>query len=101
MRNPAPKKQTILGIGISQTNYTEVVDLCAKWAAERRSGTASRPTARYVCVTSVHGIIMAQDDRQVAQILNDADVATPDGMPVVWALRSFGCRNQQRVYGPT
>jgi N-acetylglucosaminyldiphosphoundecaprenol N-acetyl-beta-D-mannosaminyltransferase len=45
--------------------------------------------------------MMAQDDRKVAQILNDADVATPDGMPVVWALRSFGCRKQQRVYGPT
>jgi N-acetylglucosaminyldiphosphoundecaprenol N-acetyl-beta-D-mannosaminyltransferase len=33
-------------------------------------------------------------------VLNSADVATPDGMPVVWALRSFGEAQQQRVYGP-
>ncbi len=57
--------------------------------------------ARYICVTSVHGIVTAQDDPAFADILNAADIATPDGMPVVWALRSFGCENQQRVYGPT
>jgi N-acetylglucosaminyldiphosphoundecaprenol N-acetyl-beta-D-mannosaminyltransferase len=94
-----PRKQPILGVGISQTSYAEVVDLCTQWAIERR--TAAHPRTRFICVTSVHGIMMAQDDREVAQILNEADVATPDGMPVVWALRSFGCRNQQRVYGPT
>jgi len=33
--------------------------------------------------------------------INNADIATPDGMPVVWALRSFGAAGQQRVYGPT
>jgi N-acetylglucosaminyldiphosphoundecaprenol N-acetyl-beta-D-mannosaminyltransferase len=44
---------------------------------------------------------MAQDDPEVATILNEADIVTPDGMPLVWALRSFGSRNQQRVYGPT
>jgi N-acetylglucosaminyldiphosphoundecaprenol N-acetyl-beta-D-mannosaminyltransferase len=44
---------------------------------------------------------MAQDDPEVAKILNDADIATPDGMPLVWAMRSFGWKHQQRVYGPT
>jgi N-acetylglucosaminyldiphosphoundecaprenol N-acetyl-beta-D-mannosaminyltransferase len=34
-------------------------------------------------------------------ILNYADIATPDGMPLVWALRSFGAKEQKRVYGPT
>jgi N-acetylglucosaminyldiphosphoundecaprenol N-acetyl-beta-D-mannosaminyltransferase len=28
-------------------------------------------------------------------------MCTPDGMPLVWALRSFGEKDQQRVYGPT
>lgn len=57
--------------------------------------------ARYICVTSVHGVVMAQDDPEIARILNEADIATPDGMPLVWAMRSFGWRSQQRVYGPT
>jgi N-acetylglucosaminyldiphosphoundecaprenol N-acetyl-beta-D-mannosaminyltransferase len=94
-----PKKQSILGISISQTSYEEVVALCSQWAVQRKS--SHRTTARYICVTSVHGIVMAQDDAEVREILNEADIATPDGMPVVWALRSFGSSGQQRVYGPT
>jgi N-acetylglucosaminyldiphosphoundecaprenol N-acetyl-beta-D-mannosaminyltransferase len=43
----------------------------------------------------------ARSDRSVRDILNQADIATPDGMPIVWALRSFGAAKQQRVYGPT
>jgi N-acetylglucosaminyldiphosphoundecaprenol N-acetyl-beta-D-mannosaminyltransferase len=42
----------------------------------------------------------AQWNRFVRALLNDADIATPDGMPIVWALRSFGVRHQKRVYGP-
>jgi N-acetylglucosaminyldiphosphoundecaprenol N-acetyl-beta-D-mannosaminyltransferase len=45
--------------------------------------------------------MLAHGDAQFAKILNEADIATPDGMPVVWALRSFGAETQQRVYGPT
>jgi N-acetylglucosaminyldiphosphoundecaprenol N-acetyl-beta-D-mannosaminyltransferase len=40
-------------------------------------------------------------DASVRQCINRADIATPDGMPIVWALRSFGCKDQQRAYGPT
>ena len=83
---------------ISRTNYGEVVQLCQSWASERRLKLTE--AAHYVCVTSVHGVIMAQDDPELARILNEADVATPDGMPIVWALRSFGHKQQQRVYGP-
>jgi len=94
-----PEKQFVVSAGISKTSYAEVVDLCRQWAAQR----AILPNApsHYICVTSVHGIIMAKDDPSFAEILNSADIATPDGMPVVWALRSFGSANQQRVYGPT
>jgi N-acetylglucosaminyldiphosphoundecaprenol N-acetyl-beta-D-mannosaminyltransferase len=43
----------------------------------------------------------AQDDAEVGEFLSGADIVAPDGMPVVWALRSFGFKGQQRVYGPT
>jgi N-acetylglucosaminyldiphosphoundecaprenol N-acetyl-beta-D-mannosaminyltransferase len=94
-----PEKQFVVSAGISKTSYAEVVELCRQWAAER----AAHPDApgHYICVTSVHGIILAKDDPSFAEILNSADIATPDGMPVVWALRSFGSTGQQRVYGPT
>ena len=99
MGNPVPDKQTVVGIGISKTSYAEVVELCERWAMERRHSPPA--SARYICITSVHGIMMARSDPELANILNSAEIATPDGMPVVWALRSFGARNQQRVYGPT
>src|SRR5689334_13520880 len=97
--NTTPEKFSILGVGISQTSYAEVVDLCTRWSTEHRADSAE--SAHYICVTSVHGIVMAQDDPEIANALNRADITTPDGMPVVWALRSFGYRDQQRVYGPT
>lgn len=98
--NPGvPQKHLVVSVEISTTSYAEVAELCMSWAAERKSSPPSR--ARYICVTSVHGIILARKHPEVARCLNEADIATPDGMPVVWALRSFGYRNQQRVYGPT
>ncbi len=90
-----PEKQFVVSAGISKTSYAEVVELCRQWATDPAAG------GHYICVTSVHGIILAKDDPSFAKILNSADIATPDGMPVVWALRSFGSAGQQRVYGPT
>ena len=43
----------------------------------------------------------ARRDPLFRRILNSADIVTPDGMPIVWALRSLGRKQQQRVYGPT
>jgi N-acetylglucosaminyldiphosphoundecaprenol N-acetyl-beta-D-mannosaminyltransferase len=99
MRLALPEKQLVAGIGISKTSYQQVVDLCRQWSKERR--TAPPAEARYICVTSVHGVIMGHDDPDIAHILNEATIATPDGMPLVWAIRSFGWKQQQRVYGPT
>lgn len=95
-----PPKQVVVGVAVSKTSYSEVVELCRAWVAERKQARGAAQ-AHYICVTSVHGIITAQDDPEFGRILNAADVVTPDGMPVVWALRSFGARKQQRVYGPT
>jgi len=93
-----PAKRLVTGVEISTTSYREVVACCERWLHERRSGLVL--PARYICVTSVHGIITAQDDAEFRKILNSADVVTPDGMPLVWALRSLGAKNQERVYGP-
>ena len=95
-----PAKQNVCGVNISATNYGQVVDCCSHWIEEKRQSDTSGPS-RYICVTSVHGVMEARQDGELRGILNNADIATPDGMPVVWALRSFGRRGQQRVYGPT
>jgi N-acetylglucosaminyldiphosphoundecaprenol N-acetyl-beta-D-mannosaminyltransferase len=43
----------------------------------------------------------AHDSPAFHILVNDADLVTPDGMPLVWMMRLKGVRRQQRVYGPT
>ncbi len=95
----APDKQNVVGVGISKVSYASVVAAVRGWIAEGRESGAGQ--ARYITVTSVHGIVTSRDAPEVRRILNGASIATPDGMPVVWAMRSLGVRGQQRVYGPT
>jgi N-acetylglucosaminyldiphosphoundecaprenol N-acetyl-beta-D-mannosaminyltransferase len=102
-RTAPPPKQNIVGVGITPTSYEEATAVCGAWIEEKRAAQREgrEIAGRYVAVTSVHGLVTAARDAEVRDILNGADMATPDGMPVVWALRSFGQREQQRVYGPT
>ena len=34
------------------------------------------------------------------RVVNEADMATPDGMPVAWMLRRLGFPGQERINGP-
>ncbi len=87
-----PPKIPILGIGISATSLAEMCAGLDEWGRARTGG--------YVCVCNVHTVMEAQDDPDYAAVLNAATVATPDGMPLVWALRRLGRPEQARVYGP-
>ena len=89
-----PPKHTIVGVGMTPTSYDEVAALCRGWIED------DPKTTHCIAVLSVHPIMTAAFDADYRTVLNSADVATPDGMPLVWALRSFGMRRQQRVYGP-
>src|ERR1022692_2334504 len=91
-----PQKMNVVGTWVSTTSYEEVVALCGAWTKAN-----DREQSRYICVTSVHGVIEARVDGLLRNALDEADIVTPDGMPLVWALRSFGRRGQERVYGPT
>jgi N-acetylglucosaminyldiphosphoundecaprenol N-acetyl-beta-D-mannosaminyltransferase len=64
-------------------------------------GWANTAESRCVCAANVHMLMEAHDSPQYKQIINSADLVTPDGMPLVWMLRLKGHPVQQRVYGPT
>jgi N-acetylglucosaminyldiphosphoundecaprenol N-acetyl-beta-D-mannosaminyltransferase len=84
---------TILGCNIGEINYESATQLILGLARKRES--------RYVCVANVHMVMEAYDDAEFRQIVNAADLVTPDGMPLVWMMRWQGLRQQERVYGPT
>jgi len=87
-----PDRVNILGIGISAINMAGAVSRCNGLLAARQKG--------YVCVTGVHGIMEAQRDASLGDILNRSFLCTPDGMPTVWIGRMRGHRRMRRVYGP-
>jgi len=100
-REIPPRKISVLGTGVSPTSYRQVVELCDGWVRQKRDSAASIPeAARYAVILNVHSVMTARFDRRLAAVLNSADVGTPDGMPLVWALRSLGRPAQTRVYGP-
>ncbi len=70
-------------------------------ASERIIGWSRRPDGRYVCVANVHMTMEAHDAHDFKELVNAADLVTPDGMPLVWALRLLGAGEATRVYGPT
>jgi len=94
-----PRKQSVLGVEISATNYREVMWLCREWIA-RRQPAQNTLRAHYIVLLTVHSVMTAVREPLYRAVLNGADLAAPDGMPLAWALRSFGVRGQPRVYGP-
>jgi N-acetylglucosaminyldiphosphoundecaprenol N-acetyl-beta-D-mannosaminyltransferase len=82
----------ILGTRVDATSYGHAADTVLGWAG--------RDESRYVCVATVNNLIEAYDDPGYRQAMEDADLVTPDGMPLVWALRLLGVPGASRVYGP-
>src|SRR2546426_7756011 len=89
----SPLCRSILGMRVHATSYDDASSRVMAWA----EGEDRR---RYVCVTTVHTVMEAHDDAFLQSIVNNADLVTPDGMPLVWGLRMLGARDAARVYGP-
>ena len=83
----------IIGSEIYQTSYISATKQVIDWAEAGQN--------RYVCAANVHMVMEAWDDASFREVVNSADLVTPDGMPLVWILRLKGFKKQQRVYGPT
>ncbi len=82
----------ILGSRIDATEYSSAVGTICEWT--------SRGASRYVCCATVNNLMAGHDDPSFRQVTNEADLVTPDGMPLVWGLRLLGAKTARRVYGP-
>jgi len=86
-------KIQVLKTQLHATDYLSAVNLIHSWARLAES--------RYACMANVHMLMEAYDSLDFMRILNQADLVTPDGLPLVWMMRAKGQRLQTRVYGPT
>lgn len=53
----------------------------------------------YVCVANVHMITEARRDDKLRNVLENAFIVTPDGLPLVWSLKQQGIKGVKRVTG--
>lgn len=81
----------VLGMRVDATSYEDASRRVVRWACEGRPA--------YVCVATVHMTMEAFDSAAFRQVVNGADLVTPDGRPLVWALRSLGVRGASQVRG--
>ena len=85
-----PKKY-ILNTPVCCLNFQEQVFLIYQWAKLNKS--------KVVCLANVHMVMEAYWNQNFVEVLANADLVAPDGMPLVWMLRKLGASNQNRVAG--
>jgi N-acetylglucosaminyldiphosphoundecaprenol N-acetyl-beta-D-mannosaminyltransferase len=83
---------SVLGASINVITWDGVLAQLNAWALRHES--------RYVCICNVHSIVTTSQDAEFARVVNEADMATPDGAPVAFMLRRLGHEGQQRINGP-
>jgi N-acetylglucosaminyldiphosphoundecaprenol N-acetyl-beta-D-mannosaminyltransferase len=79
------------GMRVHAISYEEATYLVLQWAQAREK--------RYVCLANVHMVMEACDSPTFCQIVNDADLVTPDGKPLAWILQHSQVKPQEQVCG--
>ena len=86
------RRGLILGAQIDALDWDATLARITSWARARES--------RYVCLCNVHSVVTVSLEPEFRDVINGADLATPDGMPVAWALARMGFARQPRINGP-
>jgi N-acetylglucosaminyldiphosphoundecaprenol N-acetyl-beta-D-mannosaminyltransferase len=84
-------RKNVIGFSVNALSFDSQIALMLKWAKARLSRT--------VCIANVHMLVEANHNSAFASVLQSADLVTPDGMPLVWMLKSLGVPRQDRVAG--
>lgn len=90
MPGALPKRE-VVGTGITLGSFDAHVRMITALGAAQRSS--------YVCCVNAHMAVEAARDPGFRAVVNGADLATADGMPVLRCLQWFGGERQERVAG--
>jgi N-acetylglucosaminyldiphosphoundecaprenol N-acetyl-beta-D-mannosaminyltransferase len=82
----------ITGTPVSIASLPRVLSVLEVWVREK--------SERYIVCRDVHGVIRARSDSRLHDIHENADIVTPDGMPLVWTAKLLGHTEISRVCGP-
>lgn len=81
----------LIGVPVCSSSFDEQVSQIVTWAKNYQS--------KMVCVANVHMLIEAWQNSHFADLLRNADLVTPDGMPLVWMMKLMGVKQAERVAG--
>ncbi len=84
-------KQRVIGVDISVGSFLDHISAFADLGATHRSS--------YVCCVNAHMTVECHKDASFAKVVNEADLATADGMPVLRSMQFFHRNGQERVAG--
>ena len=85
------QKRKVIKSDISIGTFDEFVDSLMELSKNQKSS--------YVCVCNAHMLIEASDSEKFSNIVNEADIVTPDGKPVAKAVEWLYGFEQPRVAG--
>jgi N-acetylglucosaminyldiphosphoundecaprenol N-acetyl-beta-D-mannosaminyltransferase len=83
--------QNVIGFPVAAAAFEQQVDAILHWS--------KRNLSKVVCVANVHMLTEASWDTRLADVLQSADLVTPDGMPLVWMIQLLKRAPQDRVAG--
>lgn len=86
------ERKKLIGCNINLGSYSSFVNSIITQAS-------SGQQFYYVCVANVHMIVEAYQSTSFEEVINNADLVTPDGMPLTWALKFLYRIKQERVAG--
>ncbi|MFE4107080.1 WecB/TagA/CpsF family glycosyltransferase [Almyronema epifaneia] len=81
----------VISSPVTALPFGQQINQIVAWAKERKS--------KFVCVANVHMLMEAYWREDLGSVLRQADIVTPDGMPLVWMMRLLGATTQDRVAG--
>ncbi len=88
----------VLHLKVNLGSFAEFVETICRWSEEFQEQQGAK--GRYVCAAPVALCMENFWDEDFRRICDEADLISPDGRPIVWALRKLGHRQQQQVSGP-
>ncbi len=83
---------TFLGVRVDPISRRDVVEWADRCISQRSIGNQ-------IVVVNVAKLVEARRSPQLRHILDEADVVTADGAPIVWLSRFFGSKIRERVAG--
>lgn len=88
---PSKPALNVVGSPVTALPFKKQIKTILDWGSEGLS--------KVVCVANVHMLTEAYWHPELSSVLQNADLVTPDGMPLVWMMKLLGASQQDRVAG--